>query len=130
MSTIEAPFIRSIIAGQFAVVGLVTAGAWVLLDWTSTYSVLLGGLICAVPNAYFSLRAFRHRGASSASRIVRDFYFGEAIKLLMAAAGFALTFVYVEPLNAALLFAAYMMVYVSGLVLLIRSTGTGKQQSR
>ncbi|MFM1895686.1 MAG: hypothetical protein RLZZ385_760 [Pseudomonadota bacterium] len=99
-----------------------------LLGWTSAYSVLLGGLICAVPNAYFSVRAFRHRGAGSAGRIVRDFYVGEAIKLLLAAAGFALTFVYVKPLNAALLFAAYGIVFLSGLAVLILSTTAGKQK--
>lgn len=98
------------------------------LDGVRAYSALLGGLICAVPNAYFSLRAFRYRGARATGRIVGDFYVGETVKLSLAAAGFALSFMLVDPLSPAALFAGYLLVYLTGLAVLMRSTFAGKRQ--
>ena len=73
-------------------------------------------MICAVPNAYFTVKVFRYRGARAAQKIVRAFYQGEAIKILLMCAGFALTFVYVEPLSSGALFAGFILVYLTGLL--------------
>jgi len=50
---------------------------------TSALSVLLGGLVYWVPNAYFTLYAFRFRGAQAAILILRSMYRGEFGKLLL-----------------------------------------------
>ena len=83
------------------------------------YSLLSGGLICAIPNAYFSIKAFQHRGARAAKKIVKAFYVGEGIKILLTCAGFALVFAYVKPLSTPALFSGFVVVYLTGLVSLI-----------
>ncbi|HBN14385.1 MAG TPA: hypothetical protein DD407_05045, partial [Pseudohongiella sp.] len=45
---------------------------------------------------------------------------GEAIKLVLSAAGFALSFIYVEPLNVVALFSGFVLVYLAGVVLFAR----------
>ena len=116
VSTIKAPPIYKIIASQFIAVGVIATVGYATLGWTSAYSLLLGGLICAVPNAYFSMKAFRYRGARAAQKIVRAFYVGEAVKISLICAGFALTFVYVEPLSSRALFSGFIAIYLTGIV--------------
>lgn len=116
MTTIKAPPIYKIIVSQFIAVGLIAIVGYMMLGWLFAYSLLLGGLVCAVPNAYFIIKAFRYRGARAAQKIVRAFYQGEAIKILLMCAGFALIFVYVEPLSSGALFAGFILVYLTGLL--------------
>lgn len=116
VSTIKAPPIYKVIATQLITVGVITTIAYTTLGWVSAYSLLLGGMICAVPNAYFTFKAFQYRGARAAQKIVRAFYQGEAIKILLTCAGFALSFVYVEPLSSGALFAGFVLVYLTGLL--------------
>ena len=119
VSTIKAPPIYKIIASQFVAVGVITAIGYTVLGWVSAYSLLLGGLICAVPNGYFAMKAFQYRGARAAFKIVQAFYVGEAVKILLMCAGFALTFNYVKPLSSWALFAGFLIVYIVGLWALI-----------
>ena len=110
MSTIKAPPIRKIIVSQFITAILFAMIGYAAQDLVVAYSLLCGGLICAIPNAYFSVKAFRHRGARAAKKIVRAFYVGEGIKILLTCAGFGLAFVYVKPLNAPALISGYVVV--------------------
>ena len=119
MSTIKAPPIRKIIASQFIAVVLLAVVGFAAQGMVVAYSLLSGGLICAIPNAYFSVKAFQHRGARAAKKIVRAFYVGEGIKILLTCAGFALTFFFVKPLNAQALFSGFVVVYLTGLVALV-----------
>ena len=122
MSTIKAPPIYKIIASQLIAVGFITTVGYTTLGLISAYSLLLGGMICTVPNAYFSFKAFRYRGARAAQKIVRAFYLGEAVKILLMGAGFALSFIYVEPLSSRALFAGFITVYLVGLMATMRVT--------
>ncbi|SDK42444.1 ATP synthase subunit I [Microbulbifer yueqingensis] len=70
-------------------------------------SVWIGGALCALPNAYFGYRAFRHRGARAAHRVVESFYRAETGKFILTLAGFAAVFAVVRPLDAAALFISY-----------------------
>jgi len=123
--TIKAPPIRKIIASQFVTAVLIAVGGYAVQGWVVAYSLLAGGLICAIPNAYFSVKAFRYRGARAAKKIVKAFYVGEGIKILLTCAGFALTFVFVNPLSTPALFSGFIIVYLTGLTALIL-THTGK----
>lgn len=87
-----------------------------LVDWTAAYSALAGGTICALANAYFTRKAFMYIGARAAARMLKAIYTGEAIKLLLIAAGFAMAFVYVEPLNIFYLFAGFLAVHITGVI--------------
>jgi ATP synthase protein I len=87
------------------------AGALALLVGpVAAWSALLGGLICWLPNCYFAFRAFRHKGARAAKKIVRSFYVGEAGKMAITVLLFAVVFTNVRPLHALALFAGYLAV--------------------
>jgi ATP synthase protein I len=78
------------------------------LDKVIAYSVLSGGLIAIVPQAYFAIRAFRWRGAQSAEAMARSAYAGVIGKFLLSVAGFALAFAVVRPIDGLAVFAGYL----------------------
>ncbi len=71
------------------------------------YSLLCGGLVAIVPQAYFAAVIFRQRGAGAAQAIVRSSYIGEVGKFLLSMVGFAMVFVAVRPINGAAVFGGY-----------------------
>ena len=81
----------------------------------SAYSVLLGGAICILPNIYFVRCAFRKVESQTPQSMMSWFYIGEAVKILLTVALFAICFALVKPLNVALLFAAYIVMMVVNL---------------
>lgn len=76
-------------------------------------SAAAGGLASLIPNLYFAYRTFRYSGARSAQMILRSFYSGEAIKLIMTALIFAVVFKYLKTLNVAALFGGFIMVQMA-----------------
>ena len=82
------------------------------VDPVAGYSILLGGGLYLVPQAWFCLRVFRRQGARAVSEVVQGFYRGEAAKFLLAAAGFATVFVMVKPLHPLALFGAYVGLHI------------------
>ena len=56
------------------------------------YSALAGGSIAVLPNFVFATLAFSHTGASSAAKVIKTFYWGEAVKLLLTIVLFGLVF--------------------------------------
>ena len=77
-------------------------------DKVCAYSVLSGGLIAVLPQAYFAALAFRWRGARSARAIARSSYAGEVGKFLLSVAGFAVVFAAVRPIDGLAVFAGYL----------------------
>jgi len=73
------------------------------------YSALLGALLVIVPHAYFAWRVFRFRGAKYTRNILKDFYMGETLKLVMTFSGFAIIFAMVHPLSALALFITFII---------------------
>jgi len=95
-----------------------------LWDATVARSVLAGGLIAVIPQAWFARRVFRSRGAPSAETVARDGYAAEVGKFALAAAGFGLVFALVRPLAAWAVFAGYgamLIVQVAGAWKLLRA---------
>ncbi len=80
------------------------------INRVTAYSVLIGTLIFFVPNLYFVYRAFKFSGARSANMILRSFYAGESIKLLMTAILFGLTFALVKPISVMAVFAGFIAI--------------------
>lgn len=94
---------------------------------TASYSVLLGGIICLIPNCYFAYRAFRYEGARAARQIVRSFYLGEAGKIVLTALLFSAVFLWVKPLQPLALMAGYCAAMsMSWFVPLLHGKGRGK----
>lgn len=81
-----------------------------LFDTIRAYSVLAGGLIAVLSQAYFAARVFRHSGAQSAQRIARSSYAGEVGKFALSVAGFAATFILVSPINGLGVFVGYLLM--------------------
>ncbi len=86
-------------------------------------SLLLGGLIAILPQAYFAWRVFQHQGARAAHHIARSSYVGEVGKFVLAVTGFALVFAFYRPVEAWAVFAGYggmLIIQVTGSWLLLR----------
>ena len=93
------------------------------LDEVRAYSVLSGGMIAILPQAYFAALAFRWRGARSARAIARSGYAGEVGKFFLSFAGFAAVFAVVRPIDGLAVFAGYLAmlaIHITGSWLLLR----------
>lgn len=119
---IARPPVHRITAAQFVI--LVPLCLFLLFfDQVRAYSVLSGGLIAILPQAYFAALAFRWRGATSARAIARSSYAGETGKFLLSIAGFAAVFVAVRPIDGMAVFAGYLgmlAIQIIGSWLLLR----------
>ncbi len=77
-------------------------------DRVCAYSALCGGLVAIAPQAYFAALAFRRRGANAARSIARSGYAGEVGKFMLSAAGFAVVFAAVRPIDAPAVFGGFL----------------------
>lgn len=71
-------------------------------------SMILGGLINILPNEVFARILFKENGAQAAKNIARNFYRGEAVKLLLTICLFALVFNYLHVV-ASIFFAGFIL---------------------
>ena len=119
---IARPPVHRITLAQLAVLGLLCL-VLLAMDEVLAYSVLAGGLIAIVPQAYFAALAFRWRGARSARAIARSSYIGEVGKFLLSVAGFAVVFTVLRPIDGLAVFAGYLAmlaIHIIGSWLLLR----------
>ena len=109
MTTISLPAIKKVALYQLAL--LLPASA-ALLGWNMqiAYSVMLGGLIQIVPQAWFARQAFRFAGARRVQSIVSAMYWGETGKVVLSAVLFTATFLLVSPLNVGALFSSFVVM--------------------
>ena len=105
---------------------LVSSSALIFLfDAVWAYSVLAGGLIAVLPQAYFATRAFRWRGARSAQAIAKSSYAGVVGKFVFSAAGFAAVFALMRPIEGLAVFTGYLvmlMIQIIGSWLLLKDS--------
>lgn len=126
MSSIKAPPIYKVTALQLLFLLVLCAAAAILTGWIDAYSLLIGGLISALPGALFAKKVFKYRGARSTDLIVKEMYSGEAQKLVLMGAGFAVSFIVVEPLNAMALFSGFVLVHITGVLMFVRVSTTDR----
>ena len=94
-----------------------------LHDLVRAYSLFSGGLIAVLPQAYFAARVFRQSGARSAKAIARASYSGEIGKFALTAAGFAVVFAAISPIDGLSVFIGYLVmlaIQITGSWLLLR----------
>jgi len=109
---ITRPPVHRITLTQLALLSLLCLGL-LAFDKGVAYSVLSGGLIAIVPQAYFATLAFRWRGAQSARAIARSSYAGAMGKFLLSIAAFALVFAVVRPIDGPAVFMGYLAMLVT-----------------
>ena len=74
------------------------------------WSVMLGGLIQIVPQAWFTRQAFRYTGARQAHLVVQAMYQGETGKVVLTAALFVVAFVGLKNLNFLVLMSSFIVM--------------------
>jgi ATP synthase protein I len=109
---IARPPVHRITLTQLALLALLCLGA-LAFDKVVAYSMLSGGLIAIVPQAYFATLAFRWRGAQSARAIARSSYAGVMGKFVLSIAAFALVFAVVRPIDGPAVFMGYLAMLVT-----------------
>jgi len=89
-------------------------------------SALLGGLLCLVPQTYFTLYAFQHTGARSAGLVARGFYRGEVGKFVLTLVGFAIVFSRFDT-QPGVLFGSYGLLLLVQWIVSARVIGAFRQ---
>lgn len=106
---IQRPPINKVILLQCLLVIVATLICW-LWKWDKpeiAYSVLLGGFIFIIPNAFFAWRSFMYMGAAKARMVAQSFYRGQATKFLLTAILFAVVFNGIPSIEVLALFVSY-----------------------
>jgi ATP synthase protein I len=103
--------VRRVIELQSLTVLVVYALTWVLVGSQQSVSALLGGLVGLLPNMLFAVLFGRKEPGKTATQVVRAFYFGEALKLLLTALLFVIVF-HLPGISALPLFIAFVAVTV------------------
>lgn len=107
--TIKRPPVFRITLIQLGLSGLISV-LFLLRGQDAAISALAGGLICAIPNAYFIHKAFKYSGAQQVSYVLRSFYQGGTWKMVLTAIGFAAAYKLIHPLDFLALFSAFVAV--------------------
>lgn len=89
---------------------LVCTGLFLIRSQDAAISALAGGLICAIPNAYFIHKAFLYTGARQVQPMLQSFYQGGTWKMLLTAIGFAAAFKLIQPLDFLALMTTFVLV--------------------
>ena len=104
--------LRRLLILQLAILGIMVLLWYNLAEGTAAYSALLGGLVYIIPAWCFAAKLFQHGGARAANKIVRAFYVGEALKLMLTAVLFALVLIFIR-ISALAFFSAYIIMQLA-----------------
>ena len=103
--------IRTIIAFQIGT-ALGLSLLLLLFGKTQAWSGFVGGMIAALANGYFALRAFAHYRAQEPERIARRMLGAEIQKLLLTGLMFVIAIRFITPLSMGALLGCYLIVQV------------------
>jgi len=117
VSNLKAPPVYKVILAQLAITGFISVISLLFSGTTMALSVLLGGLISALPNSYFALHAFKYSGARNAEKIVRGFVRGELGKIVITVVLFALSFGLISNLNELALILGFIATHFVGVMM-------------
>jgi ATP synthase protein I len=117
VTNLRPPPVYKVIVAQFTTTGFLALSGLFLIDKVVAYSVLLGGVISALPNSYFVLQAFRFQGARNADRVVKSFIRGELGKIGVTITLFALSFSLITNLSEIALILGFIAVHFAGVVM-------------
>lgn len=88
--------VTRVLAIQAALTLCIATAALALAGTKAGYSALIGGGINFLTTAYFARRVFTAGPGSTAKRMVRAFYVGEVIKIVLTVALFTVVFLWLD----------------------------------
>lgn len=113
--------VKRVLLTQVGVLVFVSALMLSLFGWLEARSAFLGGMAGFLPTAYFAYRIARSKGRS-AQQIVRAFYAGESVKIIITAALFFLILQLPDILFMPLFAGFVSVIMVFWFALLMRDT--------
>lgn len=119
MNTIQKPPLQRVFFWQ-ALTTLITFAVIVAVDKVQGYSFLLGCLVQISGSLYFAWQAFKYLGARQTQSMVQAMYRGEAGKIVLSGALFAMVFTMVRPVSAAFVFVGFLLMQAMHIVLVAR----------
>lgn len=122
-SSIAKPAVWRIVKIQLVLLAVISLPL-LIVDAKLAQSVVVGGLIQVVPQAWFNQQAFRYSGARQTGLILRSMYWGQAGKLLLTVALFSLAFGFLEELDIFALLITFVVMVVVHLVLAHKIIGS------
>ena len=111
------PPVYKVIVAQLAATVFIAAVSLLFLGNVNAYSVLLGGLISALPNSYFALQAFKYQGARNADKVVKSFIRGQLGKIGITIVLFALSFTLITNLSELALILGFITAHFVGVMM-------------
>ena len=117
MSNLKTPPVYKVTIAQLAATVFIAVISLLISGIILAYSVLLGGLISAVPNSYFAFHAYRYQGARNAQNVVKGFIRGELGKIVMTVVLFALSFTLITSLNELVLILGFTLIHFVGVAM-------------
>ncbi|CAI8879500.1 ATP synthase subunit I [Methylocaldum szegediense] len=84
--------VKRVLLMQLLAIAVVGAFTWAFFGLLAARSALLGGLTAFLPNLYFATKFGFSDRTRTAKEIVRSFYIGEVIKIIITAGLFILIF--------------------------------------
>lgn len=106
--------INQLIFSQFMISTLIAIILSIFIGKKAAISALLGGLLAILPSFLFAKSLFRYKGARAAKQIIRGFYFGEVLKIILTATLFALILKHLET-DPKVLFSTYSLMLLAHL---------------
>ncbi len=104
------------------------AVVWVSFGELAGVSVLLGGMVAVVPNAFLAARLLKPSRDQSARAMMGAAWIGEMGKLLLTAVLFGVIFGFVRPIEPLAVFAGFIAAQLVVFGALLFGGGVGPQQ--
>ena len=104
------------LAVEATVAAIIALILLISVDITAAYSALAGGVVFIAPNWLFTGLVFRQADTDQASSVLRRFFAGEALKILLTIVLFAACFILIRPLNVIALFATFVTAMVINVI--------------
>ena len=117
MTNLRPPPVYKVIVAQLAATIFIAAVSLLFSGSVIAYSVLLGGLISALPNSYFAFQAFKYQGARNADKVVKSFIRGELGKIGITIVLFALSFTLITNLSELALILGFITTHFVGVMI-------------
>lgn len=120
MTNLKPPPVHKVIVAQLAAVTLIAVVSLLVSGSIVAYSVMLGGLISALPNSFFVAQAYKYQGARNAEKVVKSFMKGEVGKIAFTIVLFALSFSLITNLNELALILGFIATHFIGVMASVR----------